>query len=187
MRMKKCFLAGVLCLLILGLCGCGSKAPVITYDGSFELRLGKTKAGEVLDAGFTNLYSHINDRKIGSMSWENLYAMKDGTGYGTMYAGNKSSREKEFREGVIFRVIIEYDEQDYPVGEILVNGINFYGYTREQVKDAMEGYEQTLDSEKYMSFQSGKYEYTFSFLDGSNVVSRINIDDGTETELIINQ
>ena len=184
-RGRKCFLAGILCLLVLGLCGCGSKAPVITYDGSLELRLGKTTAGDVLDAGFTNLYSHINDRQIAGMSWENLYAMKDGSSYGTMYAGNKSSREKAFREGVIFRVIIEYDGQDYPVGEILVNGVNFNGYTREQVKEAMQEYELTLDTEKYINFQAGKYEYTFTFLEGSDVVSRISIDDGTETELTI--
>lgn len=187
MRMKKWLLAGVLCLFIWGLCGCGSKAPVITYDGSFELRLGKTTAGEVLDAGFTNLYPHINDRKIDSMSWQNLYAMKGETSYGTMYAGNKTSREKDFREGVIFRVIIEYDEPDYSVGEILVNGVNFYGYTREQVKDAMKDYEQTLDTERYMDFESGKYKYTFSFSDGSDVVSRISINNGTETELVINR
>ena len=185
MRKKKFLLAAILCLLLFGLCGCGGKVPVITYDGSFELRLGKTKAGDVLDAGFTNLYSHINDRQIGSMSWENLYAMKGDTSYGTMYAGNKSSREKAFRDGVIFRVIIQYDNPDYLVGEVLVNGTNFYGYTRDQVKEAMAGYEQTLDYGEYLDFESGKYKYTFSFSDGSDVVTRISINDGTDTELTI--
>lgn len=187
MKKKKFLLAGVLLLLLLGLCGCGSKAPVITYDGSLELKLGKTKAGEVLDAGFTNLYPNINDRQIGSMSWENLYAMKENVTYGTMYAGNKSSYEKAFRDGVIFRVIIEYDDPDYETGEILINGVNFNGYTRDQVKEAMSEYEMTLDYGEYLDFESGKYKYTFSFSDGSEIVTRISINDGTEAELTISR
>mgnify|MGYP001027645561 CR=1 FL=1 len=185
MKKKKFLLAGILLILVWTLCGCGGKAPSLTYDGSFELRLGKTKAGEVLDAGFTNLYSNINDKQIGSMSWENLYAMKGNVTYGTMYAGNKSSSEKGFRDGVIFRVIIEYDDPDYETGEILINGVNFEGYTREQVREAMSDFEITLDYGEYLVFESGKYEYSFAFSDGSETVTRISINDGTEAELTI--
>lgn len=198
MRVKKYIWTGILCFLLLGLCGCGSKAPVITYDGSFELRLGKTKAGDVLDAGFADSYSDLEYEQIDDMSWETLYAMKDGKCYGEIYVGNKSFREKAFREGVIFSVIIQYDNPKYPAGEILINGVNFYGYTKEQVKEAMQEYELTLDGVGELIFETskynyvfsffkgsdkGKYEYTFYFIDGSDVVSRISINDGTITEL----
>ena len=131
------------------------------------------------------MYSNINDKQIGSMSWENLYAMKGNVTYGTMYAGNKSSSEKGFRDGVIFRVIIEYDDPDYETGEILINGVNFEGYTREQVREAMSDFEITLDYGEYLVFESGKYEYSFAFSDGSETVTRISINDGTEAELTI--
>lgn len=197
-RRKKYIWVGIFCLLIFGLCGCGSKAPMITYDGSFELRLGRTKAGDVLDAGFADLDYEADDKQIEDMSWESLYVMKDGYSYGMMYVGNKSLREKAFRDGVVFSVIIQYDNPKYPAGEILINGIDFYGYTKEQVKEAMQEYELTLDGVEKLVFESekyeygfsffagsdkGKYEYTFSFLDGSNVVSSISINDGTITEL----
>ncbi len=183
MKMKKGILAVVVCMFMLNLCGCavGGKAPSITLDGSLEVKLGQTKAGEVLDAGFTNLYSHINEGGIDSMTWETLYAVKGEERFGDLQAANKSGRSIEFKDGVIFEFSVNYDGEE-AVGEILINGVDFQGYTRDQVKEAMAEFEETLDTDKYLCFESGRYEYTFSFGEGSDVLSGVKINDGTEKE-----
>ena len=81
--------------------------------------------------------------------------------------------------------MIDYQNPDYATGEILINGVNYEGYTRDQIKEAMNGAEMTLDSETYLDFEDGKFEYTFHFEDGSETVCSISIDDGTDWELVI--
>lgn len=171
-------------MLLLTSCSLGKKT-VLTYGGTFELELGKTKVAEVMEAGFTDRYSYDKKAQIDSSSWQNFYAMKNDVTYGTMYAGNKSAQKVKFEEGKVFRVVIDYQDPDYVTGEILINGVNYAGYTREQIKEAMRGAEMTLDSETYLCFEDGKFEYTFRFEDGSETVSSISIDDGTDWELVI--
>ena len=105
--------------------------------------------------------------------------------YGTMYAANRSSKKVDFEEGEVFRVVIDYRDPDYDTGEILVNGVNYNGYTRDQIKEAMSGAKMTLDVDTYLDFEDGKFEYTFQFDDDSETVSSISIDDGTDWELVI--
>lgn len=182
---KKCCL-GLLLAGMLLLTGCSfGKKIVLTYDGTFELELGKTKVAELLEAGFTDRYSYDKKSQIDSSSWQNFYAMKEDVTYGTMYAGNKSSQKVKFEQGKVFRVVIDYRDPDYVTGEILINGVNYAGYTREQIKEAMSGAEMTLDSETYLCFEEGKFEYTFQFDEGSETVSSISIDDGTDWKLVI--
>ncbi|MCI9143759.1 MAG: hypothetical protein HFH87_14295 [Lachnospiraceae bacterium] len=182
---KKCCLGFLLAGMLL-LTGCSfGKKVVLTYDGTFELELGKTKVAELLEAGFTDRYSYDKKSQIDSSSWQNFYAMKEDVTYGTMYAGNKSSQKVKFEQGKVFRVVIDYRDPDYVTGEILINGVNYAGYTREQIKEAMNGAEMTLDSETYLCFEDGKFEYTFQFDEGSETVSSISIDDGTDWKLVI--
>lgn len=63
--------------------------------------------------------------------------MKGDESYGDMLAGNKKSSRIEFDKGVIFEIVLTYDDPDYSMGEVLVNGVNFEGYTREKIKEAM--------------------------------------------------
>ena len=171
-------------MLLLTGCSFGKKV-VLTYDGSFELELGKTKVGAALDAGFTDELAYDAKSTIGSSSWENFYAMKGDLTYGTMYAANKSSSEVDFEEGKVFRVVIDYRDPDYATGEILINGVNYEGYTRDQIKEAMSDAKMTLDGDTYLSYDYGKFEYTFAFDEDSEAVSSISIDDGTDWELVI--
>lgn len=186
MRIKKKLSVGFLLtgLLFLTSCSIGKKT-VLTYDGTLELELGKTKIATVVEAGFTDKYSYDGKSQIDSSSWENFYAMKGDVTYGTMYAANRSSRKVDFEQGEVFRVVIDYDDPDYVTGEILINGVNYEGYTRDQIKEAMTGAKMTLDSDTYLSFEDGKFDYTFRFEEGSETVSGISIDDGTDWELVI--
>lgn len=167
--------------VLLTACSLGGSNVSITCDG-FELNLGKTTVAELKEAGFTNLYSHIDSKKIDSMSWENFYAIKGDLSYGTMLAANKKSTQIEFDKGVIFEISIAYDDPEAPVGAILVNGTDFNGCTREEIKAAMGDTEITLDTDEYLSYESGRCEYTFSFKDGSETVTGLRINDGTEKE-----
>lgn len=171
-------------MLFLTSCSLGKKT-VLTYDGTFELELGKTRVAEVMEAGFTDRYTYSKKSQIGSNSWENFYAMKGEVSYGTMYAGNSGSAKVDFEKGKIFRVVIDYQDPDYVCGEILINGVNYYGYDRDQIKEAMSGTEMTLDHENYLCFKDGKFEYTFRFKEGSEIVGSISIDDGTDWKLVI--
>lgn len=182
---KKLYLGFLLAgMLLLTGCPIGKKV-VLTYDGTLELELGKTKIAKVMEAGFTDLYSYSKKSQINSNSWENFYAMKGDVTYGTMYAGNLSSGKVDFEEGKVFRVVIDYQDPNYVTGEILINGVNYYGYNRAQIKEAMSGAEMTLDHETYLCFEDGKFEYTFQFEEGSEAVSTISIDDGTDWTLVI--
>lgn len=186
MRIKEKLSVGFLLTGMLFLTSCSiGKKTVLTYDGTLELELGKTKIATVVEAGFTDKYSYDGKSQIDSSSWENFYAMKGDVTYGTMYAANRSSRKVDFEQGEVFRVVIDYDDPDYVTGEILINGVNYEGYTRDQIKEAMTGAKMTLDSDTYLSFEDGKFEYTFRFEEGSETVSGISIDDGTDWELVI--
>lgn len=186
MRIKEKISVGFLLTGMLFLTSCSiGKKTVLTYDGTLELELGKTKIATVVEAGFTDKYSYDGKSQIDSSSWENFYAMKGDVTYGTMYAANRSSRKVDFEQGEVFRVVIDYDDPDYVTGEILINGVNYEGYTRDQIKEAMTGAKMTLDSDTYLSFEDGKFEYTFRFEEGSETVSGISIDDGTDWELVI--
>ena len=166
--------------------GCaGGKKVVLTYDRTCEVELGKTKLADIMASGFTDQHSYSGKAQIESSSWENFYAMKDEVTYGTMYAANKSSKKVDFQEGEVFRVVIDYQDPDYDTGEILINGVNYDGYTRDQIKEAMSKAKMTLDSETYLNFEDGKFEYTFKFDEDSEAVSTISIDDGTDWELVI--
>lgn len=187
MHIRKKLYVSILLTGLFLLTGCSfGKKTVLTYDGTFELELGKTKVGAAMEAGFTDQYSYSAKSRIDSNSWENFYAMKGDVTYGTMYAANKSSKEIDFEEGKVFRVVIDYGDPDYDTGEILINGVNYEGYTRDQIKEAMSGAKMTLDHETYLDFEDGKFEYTFQFDEGSETVSSISIDDGTDWELVIN-
>ena len=154
MQISKKVCLGLLLAGMLLLTGCSfGKKVVLTYDGTFELELGKTKVADVT--------------------------------CGTMYAGNKSSQKVKFEQGKVFRVVIDYRDPDYVTGEILINGVNYAGYTREQIKEAMNGAEMTLDSETYLCFEDGNFAYTLQFDEGSETVSSISIDDGTDWKLVI--
>ena len=165
-------------------CSIGGKQPVLTCD-DYEVKLGKATVAELKEAGFTNRYSHIDEEMIDSMSWETFYAMKGDEAYGDMLAGNKKSSRIEFDKGVIFEIVLTYDDPDYSMGEVLVNGVNFEGYTREKIKEAMGDAKITLDSDTYLVFESGGGEYTFNFDEGSETVKRIRVNDGTEKEYSI--
>ena len=185
MRFRSKFCLGFLLTGIL-FTGCsGGKKVVLTYDKTCELELGKTRIADITASGFTDQHSYSGKAQIDSSSWENFYAMKDDMTYGTMYAANRSSKKVDFEEGEVFRVVIDYRDPDYDTGEILVNGVNYNGYTRDQIKEAMSGAKMTLDHETYLNFEDGKFEYTFQFDDDSETVSSISIDDGTDWELVI--
>ena len=186
MRIKEKLSVGILLTGMLFLTSCSiGKKTILTYDGTLELELGKTKIAQVAEAGFTDKYAYDAKAQIDSSSWENFYAMKNDVTYGTMYAGNKSSQKVNFEEGKVFRVVIDYRDPDYDTGEILINGVNYEGYTREQIKEAMSGAKMTLDVDTYLDFEDGKFEYTFQFDEDSEAVSSISIDDGTDWELVI--
>lgn len=166
-------------------CSIGEGKAVVTCDG-YEVKLGKATVAELKEAGFNNRYSHIDEKMIDSMSWETFYAMKGDNSYGDMLAGNKKSSQVEFDKGVIFEIILTYDDPDYSMGEVLVNGVNFEGYTREKVKEAMGDAKITLDSDTYLSFELSGCNYTFSFENGSEILTTIRVNDGTEKEYNFN-
>ena len=188
-KKKRSIIMSFLCVAFILLTGCsaGGKNPVVTCD-DYEIKLGKTTVADLKEAGFTNLYADIEETTLDSMTYDNFYAMKNDVSYGTMYAGNKRASRIEFDKGVIFELSFSYDDPELPLGEVLVNGVNFEGCTREQVKEAMGDAEITLDDEQYdyLIFEIGKYEYSFAFEDGSETLTGLRINDGTEVELSIN-
>ncbi len=174
-------------LIWLTACSVGGKNVVVTCDG-YEIKLGKTTVADLKAAGFTNKYAGIEEETLDSMTWDSFYAMKDDVSYGTMNVGNKKSSRVEFDKAVIFEISLSYNDPEISMGEVLVNGVNFEGYTREQVKEAMGDATITLDDEQYdyLDFEVGKYEFTFVFEDGSETLTGFWINDGTEIELDIN-
>lgn len=183
LKKKRNILLSLLCVvsMLLTACSIGGGKAVVTCDG-FEMKLGKSTVADLKEGGFTNRYSNSDWKKIESMSWENFYAMKGDVSYGTMYAGNKGSSLIDFDKGVIFEISISYDDPDYPVGEVLVNGVDFQGYTREEVKEAMGNAKVTLDSDTYLAFEADGCNYTFTFQDGSETLTDLWVNDGTEKQ-----
>lgn len=185
-KKKRSILFSILCaaFLLLTACSAGGKGAVITCD-DYEIKLSKTTVADLKEAGFTNLYSLVEESTLDSKTYDCFYAMKEDLSYGTMYVGNKRASQIEFDKGVIFEITFSYDDPESPLGEVLVNGVNFEGYTREQVKEAMGDAEITLDYEEYLCFETGGCEYTFDFEDGSETLTSLRISDGTDTELVI--
>lgn len=173
MRKKKSILLCMLCAVsvLLTACSAGGKDGVVTCDG-YDLKLGKTTVAELENAGFSNDYSSLFEEtnKIESMSSDTYYAKKDDLFYGLMFAVNKTASPIEIEKCVIREVTLYYDNPDYPLGEVLVNGVDFEGYTREEIKEAMGDREITMDTDTYLGFVSGDYNYVFTFADDSETL-----------------
>ncbi|MDE6983221.1 MAG: hypothetical protein K2O99_01595 [Lachnospiraceae bacterium] len=184
---KAGILLGMLCgaSILMTACSIGGKKAVVTCDG-YEVTLGKTTAGEIKEAGFTNFYANVEKETIDSMSWENFYAMKGDLSYGTMLAGNKGSSSIAFDKGKVFEISIDYDNPELSVGEILINGVDYQGCTRDEIKAGMGDAKVSLDVDQYLEFEIGSCEYTFSFEEGSETVTKIRVNDGTEKEYSYN-
>lgn len=176
MRKKKSILLCMLCAVsvLLTACSAGGKDGVVTCDG-YDLKLGKTTVAELENAGFSNDYSSLFEEtnKIESMSSDTYYAKKDDLFYGLMFAVNKTASPIEFEKCVIREVTLYYDDPDYPLGEVLVNGVDFEGYTREEIKEAMGDREITMDTDTTLGFVSGDYNYIFTFADDSETLIRL--------------
>ena len=186
MKKRGCINIGLLLILTVLLAGCssgGSKTPVVKLDGSYELILGKSSIKEVQDAGFTNRYSHKKVMKvIPDSSWGYFYPMKDDLSFGIMLAGNKSSREIPLEEGVVFELSLDFNSPDYDLGEVLVDGVDYRGYTKEQLTEAMG--EPTTKIEEYFIYESKNSSYTFIFKEGSETLTGLRVKDGTKQKYV---
>lgn len=188
MKKRQWIAGGALLGLMILLAGCsgGSKKyPVLTLEGSYNLTLGVSSLKEVQEAGYSDRYSYSDKDAITAMSWENFYAMKDETSYGDMKAGNKSSKEIPLEEGVVFEIYLDYIDPDYELGDVTVNGVDFTGYTRDQIKEAMGDATPYLDSDEYLSYKTKSSSYTFRFKEGSETLTSLRVNDGTEKEYVI--
>lgn len=185
MNIRKLMATAFLSFFVLAATACSNMntpAPVLGLDGQMEVTIGKTTIGEITEAGFSNRYLTKN-KMIPKQSWETLYAVKDDLNYGAFSGGNKKSKEIVFEEGVIFKVTMDYDDSDHPSGLVLVDGVDYNGYTRDQIKETLKDKTPTLDSDNYLVYKNGKFDYTFRFADGSEIITGISIDDGTETKI----
>lgn len=181
-KKKRNILLSLICVvsILLTACSDGGKKAVVTCDG-YEVKLGKTTVGDMKEAGFTNFLS--GEEQLDGRTWSSFFAAKDDVLYGDMSVANKGSYKIEFDKGVIFEVILYNDNLEIPTGEVLVNGVNFEGYTKEEIKEAMGDAEIKQDSEDYLSFEFGGCNYAFMFEDGSETLTTLIVDDGTEKEL----
>ncbi|MDE7266954.1 MAG: hypothetical protein K2N89_05765 [Lachnospiraceae bacterium] len=174
LKKKGSILLSILCVILILLTACSAeeKGTVVTCDG-YDITLGKTTVAELKKAGFTNDYSHVDGQKIESMASNVFYAMKDDVSYGFMYAVNKSASPIEFEKCVLREVTLSYDSSEYPIGEVLVNGVNFEGYTKEEIKEAMGDATITSDDDTYLVFESGDSYYYFFFDNGSETLTKL--------------
>ena len=185
MKTRKLGVVIVLCVFFVMVSACSlGKTPVLTYDGSFQLKVGRTTVGDALKAGFTGNDSLPNSVVGGKV--ESLYAYKDGIYYGAMRVANKTASPIKFENGVVYEVVIVYNDPSITVGEILINGVNYENYTREQVKEAMGTDNRPQEGEGGLVYEIGKYKYTFRFDDDSETVTSILINDGTKVKVVLN-
>lgn len=174
LKKKGSILLSILCviLILLTACSAGGKNAVVTCDG-FDITLGKTTVAELKKAGFTNDYSFVDGQKIESMASNIFYAMKDDVSYGFMYAVNRNASPIEFEKCVLREVTLSYGDSEFPIGEVLVNGVNFEGCTKEEIKETMGDATIILDDDTYLVFESGDSYYYFSFDDGSETLTKL--------------
>ncbi|RCX19661.1 hypothetical protein DFP94_104113 [Fontibacillus phaseoli] len=185
--MKKKWCIPSIMLLILALTGCGKLAteatevPVITFDGT-EITLGKSKLSELNGAGFTQVdseYGFKGDSLEGMTFSPDLYYFTKGEEQ--QYAGlallNEAREQKPIEECSIYRVSYDMNLPNtsivYP--DILINNVNYRGYSLDQVKETMEGKKIRSEDKRFIMYDDGEYKYTFDFGDDGTVVS-INLE-----------
>lgn len=173
-KKKRIGLLTVLCVVfvLLTACSSGEKSPVVTCDG-YDVIIGKTTIADLKAAGFTNYYS--DSETVDGMSSDTFHPMKDTLSYGMMYVRNDKSSPIAYDNCIVREIVISYEDSDVSLGEVLINGVNFEGFTKEEVKDAMKDLEISLDSDEFLVYRVGEYDYTFRFLDGSETITGFDV------------
>ncbi|MFB8376244.1 hypothetical protein [Paenibacillus taichungensis] len=186
LKRKKLTVGVIMMLFIFVLTGCDQlvlktsvQPPVITFDGT-EVILGETKLKTLIDGGFTRVINSTTDHLVGSslpgMAFNHhlLYVTK---GEEPKYAGlsllNEDKNEQPLEDCVIYSInywmYLRGTSIVYP--DILINQVNYRGYTMDQVKVAMEGKEIVSDDSGFLMLIDGDYRYTFKFDDSGEVVT----------------
>lgn len=149
-------------------------SPVITYDGSTEISIGKSTLQDLFDGGFTS-----TTNKLASKKWDKYGLVKNDNLFGNAYIKNTSGNSKAKSECKIFGIWVTFAEDGKSRGQVLINGTDFKGKTIEQTKEAMSGFKLRSETDTSLDYSKGSYFYTFKFKD--NTVNTVEIKDDTPT------
>ncbi|MBA9084326.1 hypothetical protein FHR92_000780 [Fontibacillus solani] len=143
MMMKRFWSGMIVALVLVVVAGCGgSAAPPTAAFGDTVITVGSSTPGELLDAGFTpKEYSiKLDEKTMSSKTFDSkgIEMKKGGKGYARISMMNDSNSNKAYKDCKIYSVYYNPQFQTLVYEDVLINGINFRGYTRDQVKDAMK-------------------------------------------------
>jgi len=148
-------------------------APIITYDGSTQIKVGSSKLQVLFDDGFAS-----SPNSLPRSTWDRYGVSKDNLLYGNAYIKNESSGSSLAKSKCrIFGVWFSLDDEKER-GEILVNGVNFKGCSPEEVKAHMSNYKLTSETNTILKYKDGIYTYEFKFKDG--IINTVTIKDNTD-------
>lgn len=183
--MKKRILLCACMLILMAAClsACGEKGtpPVLTVDGK-EITLGESTPFN-FPQGFEYTFAG-NYLPIGSMpgnSWMSdlLSAKKDSETYAYLYLYNPSREEVTYLGATIYKLSFYMNSEAksyWAQNNILVNGINLYGMTSDEVKAAMQALKAPREtSYGSLIYEDGQYSYTIRF-DDNGVVEEVEIE-----------
>ncbi|MND91667.1 hypothetical protein D3C76_164600 [compost metagenome] len=141
--MKRFWLGMIVVLTLVVAAGCsGSSAPPTAAFGDTVITIGSSTPNELLDAGFVPKKSSIklDEKTMFSKSFDNegILMKKDSKDYASISMMNDSNSDKAYKDCKIYSIYYNPQFQTLVYEDVLINGINFRGYTREQVKDAMK-------------------------------------------------
>lgn len=208
--MKKKSLVCVALVLVFMLSGCSNNnfgktgegsSPEVDYDGT-KVVLGETKLSSLYDDGFENSTIFSSGYKTTMQSKtianDSLYLSKNNKEYGLISLlcneGDDGVSMYPIEDCIIHRITLYLNDYikdpedsgdiDIKYGNVLIDGVNYKGYTSEQIKKSMKGKNLVEESEEILSYQDGDYHTTF-YIGEDGKVETIELRMDVEAEIVI--
>lgn len=185
---KRVTIVCLVCLMLFSAVGCsavsgGGTPPVLTVDG-IDITVGESRPYDLTSQGFETSFAG-NYMAIGELpgnSWlsDFLVTKKDESTYAYLYIYNPDRESASYGLSTIYKATftMHSEEKDYwAENNILVNGVNFYNMTSDEVKEAMKDYKLANETDfGSLRYEDGSYKYFFSFNEESGVVEEISVE-----------
>lgn len=156
--------------------------PILTIEGT-ELTLGISSPNDLYGQDFEfslpNQYTFYNMMPANSWSYESLPVVKNDEMYAWFYVYNPTREEVYCTGATLYKIDFEmYSGEDsiWTENTILVNGINFYGMNKDEVKAAMQEYKDPKEtSYGDLAYNDGKYSY-YIYFDDNGLVKEVSVE-----------
>lgn len=182
MRKRWMSLYVMVCMLFM-LAGCGESGnpPILTVDG-IEMTLGTSRPIDLTSKGFESSFAggYLVIGELAANSWMSdlMSIQKDKETYAYVYIYNPTNEAETYSFCNIYKIKFKMNSEEesfWAENNVLVNGIDFYGLTVDEVKENMQDFKLASETDTSVHYEDGSYNYYFRF-DDNGIIEEIEVE-----------